>query len=97
MQLKIGYHDGLFAMYTIKIYCPNVISGYGGAENYALLLAAYLFNNYKNIEITIVTKAVIEEEAILDKDKILQDFNKKYSFLAIWVLSDSLNFALNPF
>ncbi|HQB06353.1 MAG TPA: glycosyltransferase family 4 protein, partial [Rectinema sp.] len=78
--------------YTIKIYCPNVISGYGGAENYALLLAAYLFNNYKNIEITIVTKAVIEEEAILDKDKILQDFNKKYSLQ----LPDNLRFIILP-
>ena len=47
-------------MYTIKIYCPNIISGYGGAEGYVLTLASYLSNTYKNIDLSMVIYATTE-------------------------------------
>lgn len=46
--------------FSVRLYCPSLFSGYGGAEKYTATLAQFLVDNYKCLDIGFVAYGNVE-------------------------------------
>lgn len=46
--------------FSVRLYCPSLFSGYGGAEKYTATLAQFLIDNYKCLDIAFVVYGSLE-------------------------------------